>query len=80
MSTLYDQVSIHDIDCPDWDNQGIEKCVCQSSQAIKELDKLLLENLLMRKALISLGRMMKTKEFPAEAGKLLFDICGRITK
>ncbi|HUU87239.1 MAG TPA: hypothetical protein VMX17_05755 [Candidatus Glassbacteria bacterium] len=39
-----------------------------------------LENELMRNALISLGRMMKTKEFPAEAGKLLFDICGRITK
>ena len=80
MKTLYDQVNIHNIDCPDWDGQGTEKCNCESSQAMKELDKLLSENKMMKKALLSLGRKMKTKEFPAEAGKLLFDICGRITK
>ena len=40
MSILYDQVNIHDIDCPDWDGKGIEKCTCESSQALKELNEL----------------------------------------
>jgi len=40
MSTLYNQASIHDIDCPDWDGKRIEKCTCESSQALKELNEL----------------------------------------
>jgi len=40
MTILDDQVHIHDIDCPDWEGKGIESCVCQSKEAVKELAEL----------------------------------------
>jgi len=50
MTILDDQVRIHDIDCPDWEGKEIEKCVCQSKDALKELADLCsdIENLTIR--------------------------------
>ena len=41
ISALYDQINTHFIDCPACTDNG--KCTCESSQAAKELEKLLLK-------------------------------------
>jgi hypothetical protein len=41
---------------------------------------LIKENELLREGFISLAKMMKTKEFPVEAGKLILSITGKVTK